>query len=121
MLKKLRKSSRVTLVLIGAAAALAGCDREEGIKRDLYASQKDCLADWGNQPEDCTQSRDPMTSRNIWTGPYYASHWYSGLGSWTGGHTSTHSLGSAGSGSSSSSVARGGFGSSSSSHGSTSS
>ena len=122
MLKKLRKSSRVTLVLIGTAAALAGCNREEGIKRDVYASKADCLADWGNQPEDCTQSTQPSTSRTIWLGPYYAPHWYSGFGSWTGGHASTHSMGSVGSSSGSSSgVTRGGFGSSGSARGSSSS
>lgn len=105
-------------------AALAGCSREEDrIRRDTYASRADCLADWGNQPEDCTAAGDPaLASRGMFWGPYYVRPWYSGLGSWTGGHTSSHSIASSGSGSSSSgSVSRGGFGSTGSSHSSASS
>jgi uncharacterized protein YgiB involved in biofilm formation len=114
-----RRSSQVTLVLIGVAA-IAGCSREEDrIQRDVYASKADCLADWGNQPEDCTPAAEAsQAARGMFSGPYYVRPWYSGFGSWTGGHTSTHSIGSSHSGSSSSGVARGGFGSSSSSHGS---
>jgi len=110
-----RRSSKVTLVLLGVAA-LAGCSREDDrIRRDVYASRADCLADWGNQPEDCAPAGDSaQASRGMYWGPYYVRPWYSGLGSWTGGHTSSHSIGSHGS--SSSGVARGGFGSSS--HGS---
>ncbi|HTS84969.1 MAG TPA: hypothetical protein VMG61_07680 [Usitatibacter sp.] len=117
----MRRSSKVTLVLLGVAA-LAGCSREDDrVRRDVYASRADCLADWGNQPEDCTPSQDSsQAAHGMFWGPYYVRPWYSGLGSWTGGHTSTHSVGSSGRGGSSSSpgVARGGFGSSSSAHGS---
>lgn len=115
MLKKLRKSSRVTLVLMGVAT-LAGCSDP---RRDIYASREQCLADWGNQPEDCKASTDPAhVSRGYWVGPYYTPHWYSGMSSWSGSsHSSSHSIGSSGSrGSSSSGTSRGGFGSSSSSH-----
>ena len=60
MLKKLRKSSsHVTLVLIGVAA-IAGCGEQ---KRDVYASREDCLADWGNKPEDCTPATEPGPHR----------------------------------------------------------
>lgn len=101
-------------------ASLAGCSREEDrIQRDVYASKADCLADWANQAEDCALSADAsQAAHGMYSGPYYVRPWYSGFGSWTGGHTSAHSIGSMGSGSSSSSsgVARGGFGSSSSAH-----
>ena len=53
MLKRVRRSSgRVTLVLIGAAAltaTLSGCSSDE-VRRDVYGSKQDCLADWGNEP-----------------------------------------------------------------------
>lgn len=113
MLKKLRKSSsRVTLVLIGLSA-LTGCG-EDDQRRDVYASREDCLADWGNKPEDCTPATDPKhRSSGFFYGPSYGYR-SSGSGStWT-----SRSSGSSRSiGSSSSSVSRGGFGSSSRSSG----
>jgi uncharacterized protein YgiB involved in biofilm formation len=54
-LPRVRKSSiTVSLVVIGAAAmaGLAGCAKEE-LRRDVYSSKEDCLADWGNSPADC--------------------------------------------------------------------
>jgi hypothetical protein len=115
MLKKVRKSSsRVTLVLIGLAG-LAGCG---GPNRDVYATREDCLADWGNKPEDCTPATD---SRHAGRGYFYGpAHSYSyrspgSGGSWgrSGSSSSSHSSspGSRSSGSSGSS-SRGGFGSS---------
>ena len=112
MLKKLRKSSsRVTLVLIGVAA-LGGCGGE---RRDLYASREDCLADWANNPADCSPATDPShQSRSYWYGP---SYYHSGP-SWMWGSHGTRSIGTASHASSSSSshssshVTRGGFGSS---------
>lgn len=111
MLKKLRRSSgTVTLVLIGVAG-LAGCADE---RRDVYATREDCLADWGNKPEDCTPSTDSKhAGRGFFYGPLYAHRGFSGSG-WnrsTGTFTSrasSRSIGSTGTGSS-----RGGFGSSS--------
>lgn len=116
MLKKVRKSSsRVTLVLIGLAG-LAGCG---GPDRDVYATREDCLADWGNKPEDCTPATDAShAGRGYFYGP---SHSYRSSGSsWSWGRSSgsspsrtsssggrsSHSWGSSGSSS------RGGFGSS---------
>ncbi len=73
MLKKIRKSSAsVTLVLIGTAMAgggLAGCSKDE-MRRDVYASKQDCLADWGNTPADCEPAYDRRT------GNPYATHYY---------------------------------------------
>ena len=113
MLKKLRKSSgKVTLALVGLSI-LAGCGREEEMRRDVYASREDCLADWGNKAEDCTPAtEDKHRSRGYYYGPSYTHH--SGAGSsgtsWTRSSGTSRSIGS------SSGTSRGGFGSSSSSH-----
>ena len=107
-----KSSARVTLVLIGLAT-LAGCGKDD-TRRDVYRTREDCLADWGNKPEDCspaTESRHAGTG--YWYGPMYAHR--SGAGtSWMnrGGSSSSRSIGSS-STSRSSSVSRGGFGSSS--------
>lgn len=114
MLGKIRKSSsRVTLVLIGLAG-LAGCGDE---RRDLYASREDCLADWGNKPEDCTPASDPQhAGRGYFYGPHYV---YRSSGSGWGRSSSSSSRSSTSSSSrsssswgSSGSTSRGGFGSS---------
>ena len=109
MLKKLRKSSsRVTLVLIGVAA-LSGCGKEQ--RRDVYASRDDCLADWGNKPEDCTPATDQRhRNSGFFYGPFYAGSMMGGAGSaWTSGaRPDSRAIGSSSSGS----PTRGGFGSS---------
>lgn len=106
MLKKLRRSSsRVTLVLVGVAA-LAACGRQDGERRDVYASREDCLADWGNRPEDCTFATDERhRAHGFFYGPYYR---YS-----TGGlHWGSSAHGARAIGSTSSRTTRGGFGAS---------
>ena len=112
MLKRLRKSSgRVTLVLIGVAA-LGGCGGDDS-RRDVYATREDCLADWGNRPQDCTPAtEDQHRSRGYFYGPTYTHRSSTGGSSWSRGTTSNRSIGS-----SSSSVSRGGFGSSAHSSG----
>ena len=117
----MRKSSgRVTLVLIGVAA-LGGCGQEK--RQDVYATREDCLADWGNKPEDCKPSTDPKhAGRGYFLGPIVAVPGFFGRGmGWSdssGTSRSTRSIGSSTSSSrSSSSVSRGGFGSSSRSSG----
>jgi hypothetical protein len=110
MLGKLRRSSRVTLVLIGVAS-VAGCSRTEE-RHDVYKSREDCLADWGNKPEDCKPATEPRhASSGFWYGPmYYASsRFFGGGGGWSSG-SGTHAIGSSSS-RSGSSVSRGGFGS----------
>ena len=112
MLKRLRKSSgRVTLVLIGVAA-LAGCGDD---RRNIYASREDCLADWGNNPQDCTPATDSRhASRGFYYGPGHGYRSGSGT-SWgrsTGSFSSSRSSSSSRSGGSSGSSSRGGFGSS---------
>ena len=108
MLKRLRKSSsRVTLVLIGLAGlgALTGCEKEE-IRRDVYASKEDCLADWGNSPKDCEPAYDRPTGNGARTHYYGPSYIHSGSRSPSrSASRSSRAMGS-------SSVSRGGFGSS---------
>ncbi|HEX5629083.1 MAG TPA: hypothetical protein VFX72_05875 [Usitatibacteraceae bacterium] len=120
MLKKIRKSSsRVTLVLIGLAG-LAGCGDDP---RDVYASREDCLADWGNKPEDCTPATDPgHASRGYFYGPAvvhrsWGSRSSSPSRSWSSSSSSSRPSSSGSSRSSTSwgssgSSSRGGFGSS---------
>jgi uncharacterized protein YgiB involved in biofilm formation len=112
MLKKLRKSSsRVTLVLIGVAA-LGGCGSDD-TRRDVYASREDCLADWGNRPQDCTPAtEDRHRSHGYFYGPSYVHRSGTGGSSWTSRSGSGRSIGSSSSG-----VSRGGFGSSARSSG----
>lgn len=109
MFKKLRKSStRVTLVLIGAAA-IAGC----GERRDVYASREDCLADWGNTEANCTPATGSgYAGRGFFYGPVYRgfSRGGSGWGSGSRSMTSTRVSSSSPKASSSSSSSRGGFG-----------
>ncbi len=80
MLKRIRKSStRVTLVLIGAAAlgaTLGGCGQEE-TRRDVYASKEDCIADWGNDPKDCEPAYDRRTGSATTTHYYGRPYSYS--------------------------------------------
>ena len=107
MLRKLRRSSRVTLVLAGIAA-LAACSAEQ--RRDVYKSRADCLADWANKPEDCRPATSAThSSSGFWYGPSYS---HGGYGS---GWASSTRPGSRAI--SSSSVSRGGFGSSAHSSG----
>ena len=107
MLRKIRKSSqRVTLVLIGVAA-LSGCGDDDK-RRDVYATREDCLADWGNKPEDCTKATEARhANHGFWYGPSYGYRSGSSGSSW-GGRSTNSGRSSFGS---SSSTSRGGFGS----------
>ena len=112
MLKKLRRSSgRVTLVLIGVAA-LSGCGKDE--RRDVYASKEDCLADWGNKPEDCTPATESRhRSSGFFYGPLYAgSRMMGGGSSWTSTNRGRAIGSTSSSPTRSGSSSRGGFGSS---------
>lgn len=84
MLKRVRRSSgRVTLVLIGAAAltaTLAGCAKEQ-VRRDVYASKQDCLADWGNKPADCEPAYDRPTGNGATTHYYGRPYAFNGSSS----------------------------------------
>jgi uncharacterized protein YgiB involved in biofilm formation len=113
----MRKSARVSLVLMGVAA-LAACNREPQTKRDVYTSREDCLADWGNKPEDCKPATEPRHASNgFWYGPIYPIPFGYG-NAWRGGTGGpSHAIGSSAVRSGSSSVSRGGFGSSARSSG----
>jgi uncharacterized protein YgiB involved in biofilm formation len=106
MLKRIRKSStQVTLVLIGAAAlgaTLGGCGKDE-VRRDVYASKEDCIADWGNDPKDCEPAYDRRTGNAATT------HYYGRPYSYRSGTSSPSRTGKT---IGSSTVSRGGFGSS---------
>ena len=121
MLTRTRKrSSRITLVLIGAAA-LAACSDSPAEHRDVYASKQDCVQDWGEEKkcEAAPASAGSSTGRSHTGGGYFWGPIYSGSSYRTGSNTSSSSIGSARSGShaiGSSSISRGGFGSSASSH-----
>lgn len=109
MLKKIRKSSsHISLVLIGAAAlsgTLAGCSKEE-TRRDVYANKEDCLADWGQTPQDCEPAYDRRTGNGAIT------HYYGRPYGYRGGSSGISSPSRTGKTIGSSSVGRGGFGSS---------
>jgi hypothetical protein len=116
MLKRLRKSSgRVTLVLIGVAA-LGGCGRQDEMRRDVYKSREDCLADWGNKPEDCTPATERRhASGGFFYGPLYAMGAMNAMNAMRGGSNwsgdarpGSRAIGSSTTGS----PTRGGFGSS---------
>ena len=105
-----KSSARVTLVLIGVAA-LAGCSRSEEQRRDVYATREDCLADWGNKPEDCKPATEPRhASHGFWYGPLYGIPFgYSSGSAWTP-RSGARAIGSSSPGTSRSSISRGGFG-----------
>ena len=106
-----KSSSRVSLVLIGLAT-LAGCG-EDDTRRDVYKTREDCLADWGNKPQDCTPATEPRhAGSGYWYGPAYPYRSYSSGSTWTSGSRGSRSIGSSSAG-----VSRGGFGSSAHSSG----
>ena len=106
MRRRMRKSAKVTLVLIGMGA-LAGCGGDD-TRRDVYKSREDCLADWANKPEDCQPASNPHhRSLGYFYGPAYRYDSMWGSRGWTS--PSSHSR-AAFSTSSHGSVARGGFG-----------
>ena len=109
-----RKSSRqVTLVLLGAATLVACSQDDPTLRRDVYASKDDCVADWGDEVK-CEPS--PVTSHGgfhgfYWYGPAYRS----GLanvpaGTVEGARPGSHAVFT-------SQVSRGGFGATGAAHG----
>ena len=111
MLKKLRRSSHVTLVLAGIAA-LSACSSGDDQRSDVCKSREDCLADWANKPEDCKPATEPRhAAGGYWYGPSYRYGGYGSGSSWTSNaRPGSRAV-------SSSTVSRGGFGSSSHSSG----
>jgi hypothetical protein len=116
-----RSSSSVTLVLIGASA-LAGCGQQstDTLRRDVYASQADCVQDWGAELGKCEPVRRTSSSGSSYTHYYGPSYSHGSYGSTSTAHTAgtttqarpgSRAVGTA-------HVSRGGFGSSASAHGS---
>jgi uncharacterized protein YgiB involved in biofilm formation len=115
-----RRSSSITLVLVGASTIGACGEQDAGtMRRDVYAARSDCVQDWGSDPAKC----EPVTTssgRSSYThyyGPYYS---HGGYGSTRSTHPSgTQSAARPGSRAiSTAHVSRGGFGGSAASHGS---
>ena len=112
-----KSSSRVTLVLLGAAA-LASCGQQESaLRRDLYANKEDCLKDWGDELK-CAEQPAPAHSGyhgGYWYGPFYRSGDYGSSsigrphGTVDSARPGSHALGT-------SHISRGGFGGSASAH-----
>ena len=120
---KRRSSSSVTLVLVGASALTAcGQQSPETLRRDVYASQADCVQDWGSDPAKCEPVRQTSRSGSGYThyyGPSYSRGSYGSTAStYPEGTTTEARPGSRAI--STAHVSRGGFGSSSSSHSSSS-
>ncbi len=113
-----RSSTSVTLVLIGTST-LAGCGQQapDTLRRDVYASQADCMQDWGADPAKC-EARQTSRSGSSYThyygpgythGSYGSTHSAHPEGTQTDARPGSRAIGTA-------HVSRGGFGSSASSH-----
>lgn len=115
-----RSSTSVTLVLIGASA-LAGCSQQgaDTLRRDVYASQADCVQDWGTEPGKC-EPAGHTSSGSTYSRYYGPTYTHGSYGSTSTAHNAgtttqprpgSRAVGTA-------HVSRGGFGSSASAHGS---
>lgn len=118
--RKRRSSSRVTLVLLGAAA-LAACGQDEDtLRRDVYVNKEDCIQDWGDELK-CEMQPGPGSTSGgrsgYWYGPSYGSGQYGSsqrsepAGTVGQARPGSHAVGT-------SHVSHGGFGASGAAHGS---
>ena len=84
MISRPRKSSsRITLVILGAAALTACGQNQDTLRRDVYASRDDCVKDWGDEQkcEEQAQARASSGSRGgFWYGPAYRSGQFGSAG-----------------------------------------
>jgi hypothetical protein len=108
-----KSSTRITLVLLGAAALASACNApDSGPRRAQYATREDCLADWGD-PKECEEqfvTQGDGSRRRVYIGGGSGGRW--GGGYWGGGSGGAHTGGG---------TTRGGFGSSGHAHGSSAS
>jgi uncharacterized protein YgiB involved in biofilm formation len=123
-MKPRRSSSSITLVLIGASALSAcgpsGSQSSDTLQRDIYASQTDCVQDWGAEPAKCEPFRSTSSGGSSYTHYYGPSYSHGNYGS-SGNALRAGAISEARPGSramGTAHVSRGGFGASSSSHGS---
>ena len=118
MISRSRKSSsRITLVIVGAAAMTA-CGQNEDLRRDVYASRDDCVKDWGDEQK-CEEQAKAGTSSGGRGGFWYGPAYRSGQFGWVGVARPHGSIDSARPGSRSvatSHISRGGFGASGAAH-----
>lgn len=108
----MRKSGKIILVLLGASS-LHGCDSSPEQKRNVYASQEECIADY--QASDCTAG-DWAAGQNtpggggyggggrVFYGPWYQPYYGAGYSS------NSFNPGPGRTGKAASSISRGGFG-----------
>jgi hypothetical protein len=109
-----KSSTRITLVLLGAAALASSCGAPDSTpRRSQYATREDCLADWG-EPKECEE-------QVVTQGDGSRRRVYVGGSSWGGGSRGNWGSGSHGGGHAGGSTTRGGFGSSGHAHGSSAS
>ncbi len=113
-----KSSSRVTLVLLGAAA-LASCGQEDALRRDLYAKKDDCVKDWGDEQK-CAEQPAPAGTGGgphgaYWFGPSYRSGAY-GSSSVVRPHGTVDTARPGSHAIATSHVSRGGFGATGSAH-----
>jgi len=110
-----KSSTRITLVLLGAAALAGACNApDSGPRRAQYATREDCLADWGD-PQECEEqlvTQGDGSRRRVYIGGGSGRGWGGG-GYWGGSSTSGSHVGGG--------TTRGGFGSSGHAHGSSAS
>lgn len=68
----MKRSRRVPLVMLGLASALAGCSEEVAVSQDRYATQADCVKDWGTT-DYCRQA--PVQG-GVWSSGYNGPRYY---------------------------------------------
>ena len=130
-MKRRRSSTSITLVLISAAALTACEQRPQATQRDIYASQADCVQDWGANPAKCEAVAQKTTDGRHGYTHYYGPGYYGhnarpntraigSTSSFSPGSASSSSTARSTSSSSSSGVSRSGFGSTASSRSSSS-
>jgi len=77
-----RSSTRITLVLIGAASLQACNDPGPAmVQRDLYEHRSKCVQDWGDERK-CELITDGQ-SRGYWYGPGYSGSRSTALGGYS--------------------------------------
>lgn len=67
----MKRSSAITLVVLGTATLMAGCSRTEtqALTQQQYATQQDCERDW-QDPSVC-QRRASSGGGHVYVGPRY--------------------------------------------------
>ena len=82
----MKKSKKVSLIVLGTAAALAGCDDVgqqtslEEVRQEFYKTREDCQHDWGEDSRDCTPAEPTQIAGNTTSSGgghgYYGPRYY---------------------------------------------